>query len=608
MARISVVIPSYNHEKFIAEAIQSVVDQTYQDFEIIIVDDGSTDGSIEQIRKFSDPRIKLILHKKNRGAAVAMRTALERAKGEYIAVLSSDDMFLPDKLEKQVKFLDENPQYGAVFSYVEIIDEHGHPFTNQNHTYYKKFEQQNRDRYQWLNHFFYHGNALCHPSVLIRKSCYDKIGLYDERFAQLPDFDFWVRFCLKYELYIIPEKLVKFRIRSDEKNASAGTKQNIVRFYNEWSLIAHHFLSIPSFTELKKIFPEMQLGAAKTDTSLIPFYIAKLALSSTNNALRKFGIDTLYQLFYRTDNAESIKKYLKLEYTDLYKISGEIDAFNVFSDWYSYIFVDSGSGYNDDEQEIVGINLAEKNFVLDFNLSKYPLIKSLRWDPIKNRLCDISITRISYKDSNAVWHNLDPEFLSSNAKKVEGTVFYFDTVDPFVFISIQTKLSSIRIEGSWNIYELPLRDLYSEFKSVKQAGCEKERELQNLTVHAHVLEETVTQKDHQIQEMDHQIQNLTVHAHALEETVTQKDHQIHEMDHHIQNLSSENKDVKQKISDIENSIVWQITTKFHQRVIERLFLQGTQRRVFYDSCIRRGKKIFIPRKEEQKINAEGNLQ
>ena len=162
---------------------------------------------------------------------------------------------------------------------------------------------------------------------------------------------------------------------------------------------------------------------------------------------------------------------------------------------------------------------------------------------------------------------------------------------------------------------MPLRDLYSEFKSVKQAGCEKERELQNLTVHAHALEETVTQKDHQIHEMDHQIQNLTVHAHALEETVTQKDHQIHEMDHQIhemdhqiQNLTSENKEVKQKISDIENSIVWQITTKFHQRIIERLFLQGTQRRIFYDSCIRRGKKIFIPRKEEQKINAEGNLQ
>lgn len=594
MARISVVIPSYNHEKFIAAAIQSVLVQTYQDFEIIVVEDGSTDGSIEQIQTFSDPRIKLILHKKNRGAAAAMRTGLGRAKGEYIAILNSDDVFLPEKLEKQVKMLDNTPQYAAVFSYVELIDEYGHQFTNQNHTYYKKFEQQNRDRYQWLNYFFYHGNALCHPSVLIRKSCYDKIGLYDERFAQLPDFDFWIRFCLKYELYIIPEKLVKFRIRSDEKNASAGTKKNIVRFYNEWSLIANHYLSIPSFTELKKIFPELRLGAAKTDTSLIPYFIAKLALSSTNNALRKFGIDTLYQLFYRTDNTDSISKHLKFGYIDLYKISGEIDTFNVFYDWYSYIFVDSGSGYNDNEQEIVGIDLAEKNFVLEFNLSKYPVIKSLRWDPVKNRLCDISITRISYKDSNAVWHNLDPEFLSSNAKKVEDSVFYFDIVDPFVFISIQAKLSSIRIEGSWNIYELPLRDLYSEFKSVKQTVCEKEKQLQNLTVHTHALEETVIEKDHQIQ-------NLTVHAHALEETVTDKDYQI-------QNLTSENNDVKQKISDIENSIVWQITSKFHQRVIERLFRQGTQRRIFYDSCISHGKKNFKPRKEEQKINAEGNLQ
>lgn len=587
MARISVVIPSYNHEKFIAAAIQSVLVQTYQDFEIIVVDDGSTDGSIEQIQTFSDPRIKLILHKKNRGAAAAMRTGLGRAKGEYIAILNSDDVFLPEKLEKQVKMLDNTPQYAAVFSYVELIDEYGHQFTNQNHTYYKKFEQQNRDRYQWLNYFFYHGNALCHPSVLIRKSCYDKIGLYDERFAQLPDFDFWIRFCLKYELYIIPEKLVKFRIRSDEKNASAGTKQNIVRFYNEWSAIAYHYLTIPSFTELEKIFPEIRFDTGKHKISLIPYYIARLALSSSNNAVRKFGLDTLYQLFRRTDNAESINKHLELGYTDLYKISGGIDAFNVFSDWYSHIFIDSGSGYNNDEQVIVGIDLSEKNFVLDFDLSKYPVIKSLRWDPLKNRLCDISITRITYKDSNDIWHNLDIKLLSSNAKRTEGAVFHFDTVDPFIFILIETKLSFIRIEGTWNIQELPLRDLYSDFKSVTQVVCEKEKQVQNLTTHVHALEGTINEKNHQIQ-------NLTIHVHSLEETVAENDTEI--------------KDVQQKISDIENSIVWQITTKFHQRVIERIFRQGTQRRIFYDGCIRRGKKILSHTKKRVKDNAETNLQ
>jgi hypothetical protein len=204
------------------------------------------------------------------------------------------------------------------------------------------------------------------------------------------------------------------------------------------------------------------------------------------------------------------------------------------------------------------------------------VIKSLRWDPVKNRLCDISITRISYKDFDAVWHNLDLELLSSNAKKVEENVFYFDTVDPFIFILIQAKLSSIRIEGIWNIHELQLRDLYSEFKCIKQMVCDKDQQLQIMTVHIHSLEETVAEKDYQIQ-------NMAVHIHSLEETVAEKDHQI-------QNMTTEINEVKQKISDIENSIVWQITTKFHNRVIERIFCQGTRRRIFYDGCIRWGKK------------------
>ena len=182
MPKVSVLIASYNHEKYIGYAIQSVLGQTYQDFEIVIVDDGSKDNSVEVIRSFTDPRIRLICFEQNQGACTAAKRLLQEAKGEYIAILNSDDAFLPEKLAKQVDFLDKNDKYGAVFSYAQIIDEAGEIFTDENHFYSKIFVQENKSRHEWLRYFFYNGNCLCHPSIMIRSECYESVGFYDERY------------------------------------------------------------------------------------------------------------------------------------------------------------------------------------------------------------------------------------------------------------------------------------------------------------------------------------------------------------------------------------------------------------------------------------------
>src|SRR4029079_1031142 len=99
---VSVIIPSYNHEAFVGEAIKSVLDQSYQDFEIVIADDGSKDRTPEIIRRFADPRISLEVFQENRAAAAAANSAIGRSHGEFLCYLSSDDLFLPGKLEKQV--------------------------------------------------------------------------------------------------------------------------------------------------------------------------------------------------------------------------------------------------------------------------------------------------------------------------------------------------------------------------------------------------------------------------------------------------------------------------------------------------------------------------
>jgi glycosyltransferase involved in cell wall biosynthesis len=179
----------------------------------------------------------------------------EIARGKYIAIHHSDDAWLPDKLEKQVAYLDSNPNVGAVFSWAQIVDDSGLPFQDEDHSYSHIFEQPDRTRYEWLNYFFYKGNALCHPSVLIRKTVYDDIGLYRYGMVQLPDFDMWVRLAMKYEIHIMPEKLVRFRIHKNESNSSGDRPDTRTRFQFEYLQVLQNYKEILSFSELKKVFP-----------------------------------------------------------------------------------------------------------------------------------------------------------------------------------------------------------------------------------------------------------------------------------------------------------------------------------------------------------------
>jgi len=318
MPLVSVIIPSYNHEKYVSEAIQSVLDQTYQDFEIIITDDGSTDNTVKKIQKFNDHRIKLFVFKKNQGACVAANNCIRRSRGEYIAMLSSDDVFLPGKLEKQVEFLDMNPDCMAVFSYVTTIDENGDDLSIKDPSYVSPFQQSNRSRFEWLNYFFYNGNGLCHPSVLARKEVYSEFGKLDNRYAQLPDFNLWINVCLKHEIFILPESLVKFRIHSDQSNASGDLPENHLRSSFEHEHLLELFLTIQTKDEFLKIFPEGKKWEGKIDDELIPFYVAMLAVEQDSLFIHKrFGINTLFKLMKNQYLSNKLEGLSLFSYRDL---------------------------------------------------------------------------------------------------------------------------------------------------------------------------------------------------------------------------------------------------------------------------------------------------
>jgi glycosyltransferase involved in cell wall biosynthesis len=304
MSKITVIIPSYNHEKFISDAINSVLRQTFQNFEILIIDDGSCDNSVEIIQKFNDPRIKFSVNDRNCGAVYTTNKMIELASGEYIALLNSDDVWEPTKLEKQVQFLEDNKNYGAVFTQANIIKEDGDLLEDKSHNYGSIFEQPNRTRFEWLNYFFNVGNALCHPSILVRREVYQAVGLYNPLMASLPDFDMWVRVCLKYEIYVLPEKLVKFRILDNNRNASSATPENIIACQFEYKQILNSFLSL-SVHEYEEIFNEPVVND-------VAFSLALKAISRPDRFKQAWGLDTLYVTLKKLPEYMVPKEFIKL--------------------------------------------------------------------------------------------------------------------------------------------------------------------------------------------------------------------------------------------------------------------------------------------------------
>ena len=329
---VTVLIASYNHEKYVADSLRSVLDQTYQDFEIVIVDDGSTDGTVPEIKKISEPRIKQVFLSQNQGIIAAKTKGLSMASGRYIAILNSDDVFLPDKLEKQVALLDSHPEVGAVLTQAQVIDDDGGPFLDHTHFYYDIFTQPNRTRQEWLHHFFYKGNCLCMPSAMIRRDCYEVIGYPDKRLHQLPDLDLWVRMCFRYELHILQEKLTLFRVRANEANASGNRPEVHVRSFYEYVKVLRHFLTIDREDELLRIFPEAEkyldpYFPLESDT--IPFVIAKLAIETNRKINHVFALDTLFQLLGDPSLARKLYDRFRFTYKDFIKLSGEYDLFRM---------------------------------------------------------------------------------------------------------------------------------------------------------------------------------------------------------------------------------------------------------------------------------------
>jgi glycosyltransferase involved in cell wall biosynthesis len=324
MPLVSVIMASYNHEEYVGRAVQSVLDQTLTDWELVITDDGSRDGTAAEIAKFADGRIRFSRFPANRGQFVATNHCLHEARGQYVAVLNSDDVFLPTKLEKQVRFLEDRPEVGAVFSRVRLIDDRDQVWHGKT-----MFRAANMSRFAWLNRFFYRGNCVCHPSVLLRRECHATVGEYDERYAQLADFDLWTRLCLHYEIHILPEELTGFRVLPQGANMGSRRPESIRRCRWEHRHILDNFLLLESHADLLRVFPEAK-RYGDVPRELLPFVLAQLALEAKSGRQihQAFALDTLYRLLSDPRTAEKLAQRFGFGCRDLIRLTGRHDVFN----------------------------------------------------------------------------------------------------------------------------------------------------------------------------------------------------------------------------------------------------------------------------------------
>lgn len=312
MALVSVVMPSYNHARFIGDAIASILAQTMDDLELIVVDDGSSDNSNAVIAAIEDPRLKHVPLANNVGACAAFNLALGMCSGEFVAICNSDDLWAPDKLERQLAVIGGRPEIGAVFSNVICIDDDGVQIDESRRPLYANvFSQPNRSRAEWIRTLVEQGNCLCHPSVLFLREAFDKIGTYDNLLRQLPDHDLWLRLVQVYDIHVMPDKLVMFRVH--QSNTSKPSPANVQRIYRERVLVSKRFFRDVTPENFHAAF--MPPGAALPQDPL-EFLRAKVAyLVQVDSELRKelleMAIDAIY--FGSIDHREEVIPALEFQ-------------------------------------------------------------------------------------------------------------------------------------------------------------------------------------------------------------------------------------------------------------------------------------------------------
>lgn len=259
MPKVSIITAAYNHVRFISQAVASVQSQTYRDFEHIVVDDGSSDGTADVLQTFRD-KITYI-RQENQGTHAAINAGIRASAGEYIAILDSDDAWLPSKLEHQMQRFEEFPSAGLVYSQAYIIDSEG---ALKDEEPLGKAISDSQHAYKDL----LRDNCIPVLTAVFKRTCIEEVGGFNESLRALSDWDLWIRIADKWPVVFVPEPLALYRIHDNNTwhslvRSGQVNKERLLLLRNAYTAItASNSEAIKKKQIINSIFRELALKTA----------------------------------------------------------------------------------------------------------------------------------------------------------------------------------------------------------------------------------------------------------------------------------------------------------------------------------------------------------
>lgn len=313
--KISILCPSFNHERYVGYFIESVLNQTFEDFELIIVDDCSSDKNVEKIQVFKDERIKLIQHAYNKGINAALNTAFENSSGEILLFCASDDMLESNALEKINEAFSNNQNIDVVYPSAKIID--------TNNCIYDKKIQETRNNIELLHYLFFNGNCLYSVGMCIKKENYKK-NLYPLPISMCNHQDTFMHIKLliaNSNILFLQDELIKYRHIENHNSISSSSSVTNARENLEIEHLMDAFLSIEDVSLLQEIFSnEIKQTNIIPYKNAIKFFLGRMALLSPFLARKYWGYHKIME-FYNDNNASILKNNYNFTFKDLLQLA-----------------------------------------------------------------------------------------------------------------------------------------------------------------------------------------------------------------------------------------------------------------------------------------------
>lgn len=303
MPTVSVLMPVYNGGNFLKDAVESILNQTYRDFEFLIINDGSVDNSLEILKSYSDSRIIIIDNGENKGLIYSLNKGLKLAKGEFIVRMDADDISFEDRIEKQVDFMVKNPEIGISGTYIQIFGE------NINQEVLKFPVNPGINKAQLL-----FSPCLAHPSVIIRKLIIDSHNLYyRHEYKHAEDYDYWIEAINYTKISNIPEVLLKYRVIPTSITQQAN--KNLDSRFSIHKVIYTNYLNRLGFNPSEK---ELYLHFIISDNNRfisqkdeIDILEVKKYFKKLVSLIKQTGTDKDYFFYYISKRRLSLSRYTK---------------------------------------------------------------------------------------------------------------------------------------------------------------------------------------------------------------------------------------------------------------------------------------------------------